>query len=164
MVSLLRFDPNPHGLAPLWPVLHVDLSGQSPVIVRHSMQTSCHRHKKFSQQSALDTNTGPSSIANCGLTIIFDVRHPNRYIAIVFQVNRSRLIVRRNFESRKTLAQTMQRRGWPWTREIRGLKPIMALMAWRNKLDGLWIHPWVMRRRYRPGIIESWDQSPPWLM
>jgi hypothetical protein len=42
-VSLLRFessDSNPCGLAPLRPVPHVDLSGQSPVIVRHSMRPS----------------------------------------------------------------------------------------------------------------------------
>jgi hypothetical protein len=43
MVSLLRFespDSHPHGLALLRPIPRVDTSGQSPVIVRHSMRPS----------------------------------------------------------------------------------------------------------------------------
>jgi hypothetical protein len=36
---------------------------------------------KISRQSMLDTNTGPSSVANCGLTFVFDIQHPNWYIA-----------------------------------------------------------------------------------
>jgi hypothetical protein len=33
------------------------------------------------QQSVFDTNTGPSGVANRGLTFVFDRRHPNWYIA-----------------------------------------------------------------------------------
>jgi hypothetical protein len=39
----------------------------------------------YPRQSALDTNTGPSSVANCGLTFVFDIRHPNRFIATMFR-------------------------------------------------------------------------------
>jgi hypothetical protein len=38
-------------------------------------------------------NTGPSSIANYGLTFVFDIRHPNWYIATkiwVLRINISR--------------------------------------------------------------------------
>jgi hypothetical protein len=41
---------------------------------------------KISQQSALDTNTGPSGVANHGLTFVFDIRHPNWYIATKIRV------------------------------------------------------------------------------
>jgi hypothetical protein len=33
------------------------------------------------RQSAFDTNTGPSGVANRGLTFVFDIRHPNWHIA-----------------------------------------------------------------------------------
>jgi hypothetical protein len=33
------------------------------------------------QQSTFDMNTGPSGVANRGLTFVFDIRHPNRYMA-----------------------------------------------------------------------------------
>jgi hypothetical protein len=36
---------------------------------------------EISRQSALDMNTGPSSVANRGLTFIFDIRYLNWYIA-----------------------------------------------------------------------------------
>jgi hypothetical protein len=50
---------------------------------------------EISRQSTLDTNTGPSSVANCGLIIVFDIRHPNRPIATVFRAKMKALIARR---------------------------------------------------------------------
>jgi hypothetical protein len=49
----------------------------------------------------LDTNTVPSSIANCGLTFVFDIRHPNWYIATKIQALRASMSIElafRNFE------------------------------------------------------------------
>jgi hypothetical protein len=46
----------------------------------------------------------------------------------------NRLIIRRNFERRKTPARIMRRRGWPRTRKIEGLKPIIDH---NNGTDGL---------------------------
>jgi hypothetical protein len=61
------------------------LSGRSPV---HCEALDASIDAKFYTvgmenclQSALDMNTGPSSVANCGLTFVFDIRHLNWYIA-----------------------------------------------------------------------------------
>jgi hypothetical protein len=44
----------------------------------------------------LDANTGPSSVANCGLIFVFDIRYPNRPIAAVFREGMKALIARRD--------------------------------------------------------------------
>jgi hypothetical protein len=41
-------------------------------------------------------NTGPSSVANCGLIFVFDIQHPNRPIATIFQAKMKALIARRD--------------------------------------------------------------------
>jgi hypothetical protein len=42
-------------------------------------------------------NTGPSSVANCGLTCVFDIRHPNWYIATKIQVSRVSISIKPDF-------------------------------------------------------------------
>jgi hypothetical protein len=78
----------------------LDLSSRSPVIAwlptRPSVHSFMPRARKLSRQSVLDTNTGPSSVANCGLIVVFDIRHPNRPIATIFQVEVKALIMRRD--------------------------------------------------------------------
>jgi hypothetical protein len=70
---------------------------------------------EISWQSTLNTNTGPSSVANCGLIIVFDIRHPNRSIATVFRAEMKALIARRdsrdeNPHSNKTEALLARRK------------------------------------------------------
>jgi hypothetical protein len=45
---------------------------------------------KFSWQSAFDAITQPSSVANRGLILVFDIRHPNWYIATRIRVNKNK--------------------------------------------------------------------------
>jgi hypothetical protein len=47
-------------------------------------------------------NIGPSSVANCGLIFVFDIRHPNRCIATEIRVNRCRLSATKNFEEQES--------------------------------------------------------------
>jgi hypothetical protein len=38
-------------------------------------------------------NTGPSSIANCGLIFVFDIRHPNWYVATKIRALRASMSI-----------------------------------------------------------------------
>jgi hypothetical protein len=58
-------------------------------------------------------NIGPSSIANCGLTFVFDIRHPNWYIATKIQVSRVSISVKPNFRELKVPPKLRLRRYWP---------------------------------------------------
>jgi hypothetical protein len=67
----------------------VDLPGRSPVQCE-ALDASIDANFiplvwKISRQSALDMNTAPSGVANRGLTFVFDIRHPNWYIATKIQ-------------------------------------------------------------------------------
>jgi hypothetical protein len=57
---------------------------------------------KFSQQSAFDAITGPSSVANCGLTFVFDIRHPNWYIATKIRVIKNKYKCKTGFRGAET--------------------------------------------------------------
>jgi hypothetical protein len=58
-------------------------------------------------------NTGPSSVANCGLTFVFDIRHLNWYIATKIQVLRVSESIELDFRELKAIPELKLRRCWP---------------------------------------------------
>jgi hypothetical protein len=81
--------------------------------MRPSMQDFTPLVWKFSQQSVLDTNTGPSSVANCGLTFVFDIRHPNWYIATKIRALRVSISIELAFRNPKVIPELKLRHCWP---------------------------------------------------
>jgi hypothetical protein len=141
-VSLLRFeslDSNPRGLGPLRPMPRVDLSGRRPVICQAldaSIDAKLHAvgTENSLGQSTLDANAGPSSVANCGLIFIFDIRHPNRYIATKIHASWCRSSATRIFEEQGTPPEHSVGTAGPEWRKIGELKPIFDHS---NGTDGL---------------------------
>jgi hypothetical protein len=71
-----------------------------------------------------DAITRPSSVANCGLTFVFDIRHPNWYIATRIWV--TRVSIRKDFGELKLPPESILRRYWPELERIWGLRPIAS--------------------------------------
>jgi hypothetical protein len=78
--------------------------------------------------------TGLSSVANCGLTFVFDIRHPNWYIATRTWVTRVSISVRQDFGELRLPPESRLRRCWPRIIQIWGLKP---MAGHSNGADGL---------------------------
>jgi hypothetical protein len=83
--------------------------------MRPSMQDFIPLVWKFSRQSAPDTNAGPSSVANCGLTFVFDIRHPNWYTTTKIRALRVSVSVciELNYEEPKFTLESKLRHCWP---------------------------------------------------
>jgi hypothetical protein len=58
-----------------------------------------------------DAITGPSNVANCGLTFVFDIRHLNWYIAMRIRV--TRVSIRKDFGELKLPPGSRLRHSWP---------------------------------------------------
>jgi hypothetical protein len=55
-------------------------------------------------------NTGPSSVANYGLTFVFDIRHPNWYIATKIWALRVSVSIELDFKELKVIPELKLRR------------------------------------------------------
>jgi hypothetical protein len=54
-------------------------------------------------------NTGPSSVANSGLTFVFDIRHPNWYIATKIRALRVSMSIELAFRNPKVIPKFYSR-------------------------------------------------------
>jgi hypothetical protein len=81
--------------------------------MRPSMQNFIPWVWKISRQSTLDTNTGLSSVTNCGLTFVFDIRHPNWYIATKIQTLSVSMSIELDSKGLKSAPKSTLRHCWP---------------------------------------------------
>jgi hypothetical protein len=58
-------------------------------------------------------NTGPSSVANCGFTFVFDIWYPNWYIATNIRVSRVSISITPNFGELEVTPELRLGRCWP---------------------------------------------------
>jgi hypothetical protein len=65
-------------------------------------------------------NTRPSSIANCGLTFVFDIRHSNWHIATKIQALRVSISIELDFRELGVTPELKLRHCWPCIRENLG--------------------------------------------
>jgi hypothetical protein len=59
------------------------------------------------------TNTGPSNVANRGLTFVFDIQHPNWYIATRIRALSVSTSIGLNFREPKFTPESNLRHCWP---------------------------------------------------
>jgi hypothetical protein len=65
-------------------------------------------------------NTGPSSVANCGLTFVFDIQHPNWYIATRIWVLGVDISIELDSRELKSTRESKLRHCWPCIRDNLG--------------------------------------------